>query len=623
MTPQTAGRPSVLAAVPTAVLLLCVTAMPAHGQVQSGNNGRALDANPAVGGSGNNLQNQVDYQARNNIVTGNVAGGFGFQGDRGGITAPGAFQGQLGSDDLFNYRAQSITSAPNVANLNTNGNINSRNITVYNSYTVPQRSTSVPGTQTRIAPEGGVFRVARGIGDNNPYGVTLNQRFEPPANTVNYSASNIGTVRVPDGSALSVTADPLLGVRSRAIPSATSVPTVDPTLPTEPGAPARQPDTYITPPSFNTAPILPQGPANNTEIAERLAKQNPTGQIAPTVVLGQMFSDTVSSNPQTMEQRVNRLQESIFGKPASTPTRPGEAATQTPENAYTKLLEEIRRKANQSAEERLAEDGRDVRPDIRPDWMKAMDEPTDEQVDQAESRLDEALRRIRTGQPADGTSTDPTAAADEAEAARAEAAAALEALLSDLDHDVRLDTLVADRETRVDELFKKAEADMAAGKFLNAERTYRQIRIDAPENPLGQSGLIHAQLGAGMVRSAAYNLRGLFESHPELIGTRYGENLLPSAERLEWLRGELQRMIDANSSSLDPGLMMAYLGYQVESRQLIRYGLAIAEEAAPLDPLIPVLRRIWLDQKSDETPAAQINAEPTPSKMPADPAMDK
>ena len=44
--------------------------------------------------------------------------------------------------------------------------------------------------------------------------------------------------------------------------------------------------------------------------------------------------------------------------------------------------------------------------------------------------------------------------------------------------------------------------------------------------------------------------------------------------------------------------MMAYLGYQVDSRQLIRYGLAVAESRAPKDPLRPLLRRIWLtDQR--------------------------
>ena len=102
-----------------------------------------------------------------------------------------------------------------------------------------------------------------------------------------------------------------------------------------------------------------------------------------------------------------------------------------------------------------------------------------------------------------------------------------------------------------------------------------------------------------MIRSAAHSLRILYEKHPELIATRYGENLLPKASRLKWVQGELQNMINNPTSTADPGLMMAYLGYQVDSRQLIRYGLAVAEGRSPKDPLLPLLRRIWLDEKHD------------------------
>ncbi|MEL7089909.1 MAG: hypothetical protein AAGL98_15945, partial [Planctomycetota bacterium] len=287
------------------------------------------------------------------------------------------------------------------------------------------------------------------------------------------------------------------------------------------------------------------------------------------------------------------------------PARPGssrlgpDGRPAAPENAYTKLLDEIRAQAQQTADERAAL--RDPRFDARPDWMKALDEPTNEQVDQAEEGLAETLARVRAGQTPDATPTAGPQADGASEGQdterRDQANARLDALMDDLSYSVRVETLVAEREGRLNDLFKRGEEQLAAGRFLNAERTYRQIRLEAGDNPLGMAGLIHAQLGGGMVRSAAFNLRGLFEAHPELIATRYGENLLPPTERLEWLQKELQRMIDSETSSVDPGLMLAYLGHQVESRQLVRYGLALAEEASPLDPLLPVLRRIWLDQK--------------------------
>jgi hypothetical protein len=114
-----------------------------------------------------------------------------------------------------------------------------------------------------------------------------------------------------------------------------------------------------------------------------------------------------------------------------------------------------------------------------------------------------------------------------------------------------------------------------------------------------------------MIRSAAFNLRQLFESHPELIATRYGADLLPPADRMDWLQSELQRQIDRNASGLEAGLMLAYLGHQVESRQLVRYGLAVAEEAAPLDGLVPVLRRIWLHGQTAPADSNASTGEPT------------
>ena len=117
-----------------------------------------------------------------------------------------------------------------------------------------------------------------------------------------------------------------------------------------------------------------------------------------------------------------------------------------------------------------------------------------------------------------------------------------------------------------------------------------------------------------MIRAASFNLRQLFEEHPELIATRYGQRLLPPGERLVWLQAELQRSIDASGANAPSSIMMAYLGHQVESRQLVRYGLALAHEAQPDDALLPLLKRIWLNDPADETSPP---ATPAPSSPPA------
>jgi hypothetical protein len=619
--------------LPAALVGVVALTLPAAAQQQVGSNGRALDANPGVGTGGNNrVENQVDYAARNDLVTGNVAGGFGFQGlvDYG---APGEFRGGLGSEDLFNFRAESLGSAPAAArqpslfNPAFRGPASGGNVVVYNDFTAIPGGRLVQNANTRVAPSGGDFRVTNRPGQTGPYqfqpdpstGIALQTRN--PGNVPN----NLGITRTPDGTALAVSADPLTGVTRRALPPAArnDVPVTAPLRqgPGEPGAPGFRtvPDlrrqstsNYQSPTTPNDRDRLIQGPADNAELRERFDFADATGKVKPTLQLGRLNDNFATTNPTTMEQRVARLQDQIFGR-ATTNRPPG--STEPTENAYTQLLERIKAQAESDAAQRTAAA---ETTDLRPEWMKAMDEPEEEEVRRVEETLEQTLERIRTGledarrqrEAAEGGT--PGLAGTQAEVSPEEqsrrdaADARLNALMDDLTYNVRLETLVAQREGRLNDLLAEAETQMAEGKFLNAERTYRQVRLEATDNPLGEVGMVHAQLGAGMIRSAAFNLRGLFEEHPELIATRYGEDLLPPAERLEWLQKELQRIIDADASSLEPGLMMAYLGHQVESRQLVRYGLAIAEDAAPYDQLIPVLRRIWLDGGgADEADAGQ------------------
>ncbi len=687
-----------LFSVAAALSLAALAAVPAPGisaQVQAGGDGRALDANPQVGsGGGNRIESQIDYAARNNLITGNVGGGFGFQDDVG-YRAPGEFQGNLGSNDLFRFRADSLGSAPAVSGA-SRGYINPGQITVYNDFTTPARS-NYAGSSAVYTREGGIYGIQR-------LTPGLNTTVDPQSPDLfagspgggiaspyrgGAGVSGLGIVTVPDGGALAVTADPLMGIRRERVQPPTSaafdspdtfdaagtplpLDPIDPLAPgnlENPGAtgPPRlqrgASSTYIDP-AAPSSRAFRQGPADN---AEQLRRQSSftdgTGLVKPTLQLGQMATNRADASPSTIEQRVARLQASIFGPTTPTPgsasgsapgsapgTAPGQAADDPAAglpgadlpgaglpggdlpggagegDAYTRLLNEIRDQARARAEARRGGGSADEAEerDNRPAWMRALEEPSEEAVGQAETNLQATLRQIKEAtqrrrdaadrDAGDAATDDQNEGYDADPARRTQANAALDALLSDLSYDVRLETLVAEREGRLNTLFQEAEDAMAAGRFLNAERNYRQIRLEAPDNPLAEAGMIHAQLGAGMVRSAAFNLRTLFEDHPELIATRYGQNLLPPADRLDWLRQELQRMIDAEASNLDPGLMMAYLGHQVESRQLVRYGLAIAEDASPLDPLLPVLRRIWLDTPAPGTagPGTPASGSPAP-----------
>ena len=50
-------------------------------------------------------------------------------------------------------------------------------------------------------------------------------------------------------------------------------------------------------------------------------------------------------------------------------------------------------------------------------------------------------------------------------------------------------------------------------------------------------------------------------------------------------------------------MLLAYVGYQMNQPDLVRYGLDLAQARQPGDTLIPLLRGIWLDE-GKEAPAS-------------------
>ena len=579
----------------TSLLIAALTLTPsaaAVAQVAAGGGGRALDANQQAGGSGiNSVENQVDYRVRNELLTGNVGGILGFQ-DNVGYTSSGSFQGTLGSDDLFDFRTLSIRSDVSQVNvpLGRGGSLASDQV-VFRDFAVPEAS----GFDRNAVVQGGVFGV-------NPRTNNRTNNFTAGGSlsTVAGGGTTLGVLSVPDGGALTISADPLRGVVRQPVSRALA-----------PGI-----DLNATAPNVRSTggfgPSQSGGIPKGRGLAEGRGDGLQLGQLQG-IVSGELQGTRAESDPQSVRDRVAESRERIFGDKPNADATPDPAGPV--DNAYTRLLERMKNgdpqpnergdtgEANRpgSSDDARGSGGPDAEnaTDLRPEWMKRLAEPPESRIEAAERRMQDQLERIRTGVQRDDDKTraesgdTPNAARVTAE--REEAAADLNNLLDRLDYDVRLETLVAQREGRAAKLYQSAEEDLSAGRFINAERTYRQLRLEDDANPLSRAGLVHAQLGAGMMRAAAFNLRGLFEAHPELIATRYGQNLLPPAERMVWLQGELQRSIDEAGASGQAGLMMAYLGHQVESRQLVRYGLAVAREADPDDALLPLVERIWLD----------------------------
>lgn len=125
---------------------------------------------------------------------------------------------------------------------------------------------------------------------------------------------------------------------------------------------------------------------------------------------------------------------------------------------------------------------------------------------------------------------------------------------------------------------------LAKGRYFDAEDRFTRAIAAAPGDPMARAGRVNAQLGAGLFLSAAANLRTLLTDHPELVATRYADNLMPNADRSGKIAVQLRQELNAPSSALqrDAAFLMAYLGYQREDNALIADGLA--EFAKKVDP---------------------------------------
>ena len=566
------------------MLGLALAVVPAAAQVQSGQGGHALDANTQQGTGGlNTIEGQVDYRARNDIITGNVSGGRAFQ-DGVGYGAPGAFglSGHNGSStsstgNLFNFERNSLASSPQrLNNVSVGGRAGTQTTGIYRTFTevLPYQTGYRRLNPTTLLTSSGVQAVSGSIlNQSRLEGMGLGRL--PAANTIGY-------VSQPQGDALQVRVTPLLGVRSTRIPGQQRLNPETPDL----DVPDLDADgNPILDASLNSELKLSGVNTLSSGIGTTGQFAQSSARIAPGLIIGQQLRMELEPTAldETFDDRAKRLEQSIFGRTDSTQVQPGE-------DVYMDLLHAVK-----------GDDARQVG-DVENLTATTADleVPDQETLQKAEQSRRDALAQAygidgnTLGTPPNQGTTQETEPNH------------LSTLLDQLNYNLpQIETLAGSRKSQINSLLGKAEADLAGGRYFAAEGLYRQVMTQAPDNPLGLVGLTHAQLGAGMIRSAAFNLRRLCETHPELIAARYSANLLPQGDRLKWVQSELQRMINNGQSTSSAGLMMAYLGYQIESTQLIRYGLAVAQAHAPRDTLIPVVRAIWLD----ETQSAQSSAD--------------
>jgi len=574
-----------------ALLAAALSASPAFGQVQV-QGGSGLDANQQVGSGGyNQASAQVDYRARNLLITGNVGGGQAFRGSIN-YRSEGSFQGNLGSDSLFNFNRDSIYSAPGSP---VTGSYQAQS--VGNQVIVTRPSTSVPGylvntgsglsTRSTYDPSAGVVTFRQDGG-----GLVSISGVNDPSR-LNNGGQSLGLVQTPQG-LVNINASPLTGVRYNALdvntgPNYLAQPT---NILPQTGSGAlddrdRTPDNSLTP-ERRIDGLYQQAPIDNGEAGR--------GDDPLTITLGTQVQSALAlqlagrNDNNVPNAQAQNIRNQVFGQ--QTP-QTAQEAPQAPQNPYDQLIANILAQANGEPPETTTNpQGQE---DNRPRWQQVLDEPEQAILD-AQRQARETSLRISLNMFDEQGNVDY-----DAELPTIDPDSDLGQLLSDLSYDLpRVNTLAGQDENRINTLMTRGEQELAAGRYIMSEAVYRQVLRETEGDPLAKAGLIHSQMGAGMIRSAAFNLRSLFSDHPELIALRYESNLLPDNDRLRELQRRLQTMINDGQFTADSGLILAYLGYQLEATPLIEFGLSVAEANAPRDPLMPVLRRIWLSSENAE-----------------------
>jgi hypothetical protein len=140
---------------------------------------------------------------------------------------------------------------------------------------------------------------------------------------------------------------------------------------------------------------------------------------------------------------------------------------------------------------------------------------------------------------------------------------------------------------------RRGERLMSEGRYFDAEEQFARVLTFRAGYAPALVGRAHAQLGAGLVLSAALNLREFFASRPESIAMRYTGAALPSRERLLTLVEILRENLDRGVAREDSALLLAYIGHQLDDATIRDDGLRSLRASDLTSPLPDVLSRIW------------------------------
>jgi hypothetical protein len=607
------NRPMTTLTLAGAAILLAVSSSGAQAQNALGD-GTALDANPGQYGTTNSYTRPSlvdELRFRNAIATGNAPGGLSFRGDIG-YRAQGEFTADLGSDELFAFRRDSLysglagmgirgTDALQYQFALTTGAAPPRNLMGSLSYTRDDQyaaSTNYqntggiqqPGTlgidreQRRMDPTGQALSTdpsITGLDSGSMMGTLRSSSTYSTTNTMQPSLISVyreGIDRRPVG----LIASPLLGV--------TPAPLVDSTE--KPANPL-----VARPPNADTDPSVPGGlPSTRvtTSYDELVSQMRERVQELRDESMVNGTSTTIKpeeSNDAWLVRQMDEIRRQLYGDQATQPQTDSDAAEDP--NAADPM--------SPASDAEESEEGTQSSTNPLISVPDNSETPLGKRLTEGQERLEELNREFELNNP-----TQVSIDRETMEILRGNAADEVQELLVPGESE--------------DSLYTKHIATgqrlIASGRYFDAEERFTHALSLRPRDIVAQQGRLHAQIGAGMLLSASVNLQTLYSENPELITRRFSGKLLPDAERIEALKKRLgeragiieieirTRPLEGDRVRVSAALLYAYIGYQSGDQGVVDEGLSVVSELGTDSDrrFADLLKQLWVIPDAQGTP---------------------
>ncbi len=539
--------------------------------------GRGLEANTRVGSRGRNYQKpsfEQEVQFRNAIATGNATGGVSFRGDLG-YQAPGEFAGSLGSDALYSFRRDSLYSG--LAGMGIRG---TDALQYQFSMTTGTRVTGDLAGNLSVSRLGGASSASLrgGIGDAGTMSA-IDPMSGLPSSSSSSSSMVSGTLRSTS--------------------SYTSTSVLTPELLTTFNVGIEQ-----NPYGLVSSPLMGLVSTPMDSGRKNLKPGETENRLTPV----KTSYDEVVKNLQDRAMEIRERSKPVTGNPQETPDDNAGTPSDIEQNNkwISERLSKLRRDVlglPDPIEDTFGQEG-----DGQPDQES---ETGNRGVDQNGVEIRDPVNPYPEGEGIEGGAPEISfkQSAEDIEDLGSQYSIDRETLELIRGDGKRVTYLVdptAETRNFYDVHMVAGERLLLKGRYFDAEERFAKAMSIRNGDVSAQLGRLHAQIGAGLVLSASLNLQSLMTNNLEVVSRRYSDSLLPSDDRLRELVMTLRERagLEERESYVVPepanvrvacGVLIAYLGYQLDDAEQMEDGFGVVEEfGSDKDRrLVVLLRTVW------------------------------